>query len=153
MDRSNDTAEISTLAATNILPLEKLLVLIMSLLLLSACNTLGIEEIARIDFQSEGDFGQEYSKLFLYRKNGAIEARLETSDSSIGSNNAKLNPDALKEFEEFVNELKKVKIVDNCTTIVNCTVTTKEEIIKRNNIDCKWKGFQNLKKFVFAQPD
>jgi hypothetical protein len=146
-------ANTSTLAATMSLAIKKFLIVIIHFIVASSCNAIEKKEIARIDFQSEGDFGHEYSKLFLYHKNGTIEARLETSDQSFRKYHAKLDSEALKHLKVFIAELKKVKTSSYCSTVINCTVITSDETIKRTNIDSTWKAFQNLRNLIFAIPN
>ncbi len=113
-----------------------------------SCNHLKKHEIARIEYNLFGDFGSEKSELLLFEKDGSTKARLEIKGDTVYI--ADVNQSGLDYFYSFLKELRYLKKQTGyCTTDLSCTAYTRNETIKRTQIDCNWNEFEYLKGILF----
>jgi hypothetical protein len=138
------------LAATMSLPFKKKFSVLISFIVITSCNYHNNNQIAKVNFTLEGDFGHEYSQLILYREENILKAKLDTKGNESGSIQTTIDSVGLNQFDSFIKQLKQINNSGFCTTVINCKVETSEEKINKSNIDCNWNGFEKLKETLFG---
>lgn len=107
--------------------------------------------IATVEHNSEGCFGGSNSKLIIYRQDD--ETMAECTENSEQPYTAKLNQLQIDSFYKFVKQLKKQTFTNDCTTKETYIVYIEDIVIEKNDGSCNWRGFDNLKKYLFPGVD
>jgi len=117
------------------------------LVVVLGCSNGDKAEVAKLDHSFTGCFGFEKNSIVLYEKAGSTFGKLEKNGRLVRK--IKLSQEQISSFNSFVDQLRKLKEEDGCTSVEDYILYTKNETIKRTDGGCSWDGFNILQQAIF----
>ena len=121
------------------------LVILFSWIFTISCND--SSSIAFIEHEYSGCFGYSHDLLVVFTKNGEYIATLKTAGQQ--SKQVKLGSSQVDSLNNFIAELRRLQEEFGCTSVESYTVTTQDEIIRKEDGRCDWNGFDRLVNTLF----
>ncbi len=124
------------------------LFLIILLSVLYSCGGTSKASLLEVKYKSEGDFGFSECQIEIYSIQSVTFSKVTYGIDSVITVRLPKETDTL--ISQFMKSLQGASTANYCTTIVSIKCKANKESVNKSNIDCSWRGFDDLRDKILA---